>query len=321
MNTIMTIKQYTGIMLLLMAIAISGCTTIQPVIRDQQTAEPGIFTNESFDRVLQRYVNERGFVDYIALRKDPDDLEDYYYQITTYSPDSHPELFPTENHKLAYWINAYNAGAMKTVLTYYPIDSVLDVKQPGIFFFLSNKSGFFFFQRLKFGGKTTSLYYLENSVIRKRFGEPRIHFAVNCASVSCPRLPMQAFYGDKLDRQLDDETRFFLTEDRNFRIDHEEKVIYLSSIFKWYEKDFTDWYSKKYPEEKASLLSYIELYLEPEKAEALKAVSDSYKISFIPYDWNLNDQNAQFRKNVSVFGNISKEDLKDIFLAEQRFVF
>ncbi len=78
---------------------------------------------------------------------------------------------------------------------------------------------------------------------------------------------------------------------------------------------------KKYPEGKASLLSYIELYLEPEKAEELKAVSDSYKISFIPYDWNLNDQNAQFMKNVSVFGNISKENLKDIFLAEQRFVF
>ncbi len=314
-------KRYIGLIFFLMAIAISGCTTIQPVTREQETAEPGIFTNESFDRVLQRYVNERGFVDYIALRKDPDDLEDYYYQITTYSPDSHPELFPTENYKLAYWINAYNAGTMKTVLTYYPIDSVLDVKQPGIFFFLSNKSGFFFFQRLKFGGKTTSLYYLENSVIRKRFGEPRIHFAVNCASVSCPRLPMQAFYGETLDRQLDDETRFFLTEDRNFRIDHEKKVIYLSSIFKWYEKDFTDWYSKKYPKGEASLLSYIELYLEPEKVEALKAVSNSYTISFIPYDWNLNDQNPQSKKNVSVFDNISKEDLKDIFLAEQGFVF
>ncbi len=321
MNTIMTKKQYTGIMLFFLAIAITGCTTIQPVIRDQQTAEPGIFTNESFDRVLQQYVNERGFVDYIALQKDPDNLEDYYYQITTYSPDSHPDLFPTENHKLAYWINAYNAGAMKAVLTYYPIDSVLDVKQPGIFFFLSNKSGFFFFQRLKFGGKTTSLYYLENSVIRKRFGEPRIHFAVNCASVSCPRLPMQAFSGDALDRQLDDETRLFLTEDRNFRIDHEEKVIYLSSIFKWYEKDFVDWYGKKYPEGQASLLSYIELYLEPEKAEELKTVGDSYKIDFIPYDWNLNDQNPQFKKNISVFDNIAKEGLKDIFLAEQRFVF
>ena len=291
MKTKMTQNQYIGMMLVLLAIAVSGCTTIQPVIKDQQPAEPNIFSNESLDRVLQQYVNKRGFVDYNALQTNPDDLEDYYYLITVYSPDSPPDLFPTENHKLAYWINAYNAAAMKTVLTYYPVDSVLDVKQPGIFFFLSNKSGFFFFQRLTFGGKTTSLYYLENSVIRKRFGEPRIHFAVNCASVGCPRLPRQAFSGDSLDQQLDFETRLFLTEDRNFSIDHDEKIIYLSSIFKWYEKDFTSWYSKKYPEGEASLLSYIELYLKPDKAEELTTVSDSYTVSFIPYDWKLNDQN------------------------------
>ena len=281
---------HSGLILLLLGFLVFGCTTIQPVIKGKQPVEPPIFSNERFDRVLEQYVDERGFVNYSALQQDLEDLEEYYYLITTFSPDSHSDLFPSENHKLAYWINAYNAAAMKTVMTYYPIESVLDVKQPGIFFFISNKSGFFFFQRLTFGGKSTSLYYLENKVIRKRFGDPRIHFAVNCASIGCPRLPRQSFSGETLDQQLDIETRLFLTEERNYKIDHDEKIIYLSSIFDWYEKDFITWYTTQYPDRESSLLSYIELFLTPEKTEELKAVSNSYILRFIPYDWRLNDQ-------------------------------
>ena len=280
------------LLLFLMGCILVGCTTIKPVIMDKPPVEPKIFSNEHFDRLLQKHVNERGLVNYGALQEDSHDLEDYYYQITTYSPDSHPELFPDEKHKLAYWINAYNAGAIKTVMTYYPISSVLDVKQPGIFFFLSDKSGFFFFQRLTFGGKSTSLYYLENQVIRKRFNDPRIHFAVNCASIGCPRLPRQSFSGQSLDQQLDNEARFFLTEERNFRIDHDEKVIYLSSIFKWYETDFTTWYTTNFPGRTSNLLSYIELYLTPETLEELKRVGNRYSLRFIPYDWGLNDQKS-----------------------------
>jgi hypothetical protein len=283
---------HSGLILLLLGFLVFGCTTIQPVIKGKQPVEPPIFSNERFDRVLQQFVDERGFVNYSVLQQNLEDLEEYYYLITTYSPDSHPDLFPSENHKLAYWINAYNAAAMKTVMTYYPIESVLDVKKPGIFFFLSNKSGFFFFQRLTFGTKTTSLYYLEKQVIRKRFGDPRIHFAVNCASIGCPRLPRQSFSGETLDQQLDIETRFFLTEERNFKIDHDEKVIYLSSIFDWYEKDFTSWLTTKYPNRKSSLLSYIELYLTPEKSEELKAIANSYTLRYFPYDWQLNDQKS-----------------------------
>ena len=286
-----------GLILLPLGFFLFGCTTIQPVIQDKPTIELNIFSNERFDRVLGQYVNERGLVGYSALQQDLEDLEGYYYLITIYSPDSHPELFPSENHKLAYWINAYNAGVIKTVLTYYPINSVLDVKKPGIFFFLSDKSGFFFFQRLTFGGKSTSLYYLENQVIRKRFNDPRIHFAVNCAALGCPRLPRRSFSGEALDQQLDNETRFFLTEERNFKIDHDEKIIYLSSLFQWYEKDFTTWYTAKYPGRESSLLSYIELYLVPEKAEELKAIGDSYNLRFIPYNWRLNDQKSNVIQN------------------------
>jgi hypothetical protein len=281
------------LMLFILGWMITGCTTIHPVmIEDRPSVDRGIFSNERFDKVLPEFVNERGLVNYSELRDDPGDLEAYYNLIATYSPDSHPDLFPSEKHKLAYWINAYNAGAIKTVLTYYPIGSVLEVEKPALLFFLSDKAGFFFFQRLTFGGKTTSLYYLENQIIRKRFGDPRIHFAVNCASLGCPRLPRQSFSGDFLDQQLDNEARFFLAEERNFKIDHDEKVIYLSSIFQWYEKDFTSWYRQKYPGRTASLLSYIDLYLTPEKSEELQKIGDRYRLRFIPYDWRLNDQKA-----------------------------
>ncbi len=270
---------------------IFGCTAIKPNIPSEApTAIPVTFSHAHYNRVLQQFVDSNGMVDYTSLHQDIRDLDEYYYLIATYSPDSHPNLFPSEDHKLAYWINAYNATAIKTVLTYYPITSVLDVKQPAVFFFLTDKSGFFFFQRLTYGGETTSLYYLENGVIRKRFQEPRIHFALNCAALGCPRLPQEAFSGEDLQRQLDEETRKFLSEERNFKIDHEEKIIYLSSIFKWYEKDFVDWIKDQIPHRKVTLLDYVALYLPAKKASELDNADGRYKIDFIPYDWGLNDQ-------------------------------
>ncbi len=271
-----------------------GCTTIRPQpMEDQAPSSLKTLSHERFDAVLGTFVDTHGLVDYARLQQNPGDLEAYYRQIATYSPDSHPELFPTAAHKLAYWINAYNAGAIKIVTTYYPISSVLEVEKPWLFFFMPDQAGFFFFRRLAFGGRTTSLYYLENKVIRNRFGDPRIHFAVNCASRGCPRLPRRSFNPQSLDRELDHETRRFLAEERNFRIDHETRTIHLSAIFEWYPEDFTQWYQERYPGRRASLLDYIALYLPPARMKALQAVGDRYTISYVPYDWGLNDQNLR----------------------------
>ena len=93
-----------------------------------------------------------------------------------------------------------------------------------------------------------------------------------------------------MDRQLDDETRKFLTEPRNFDIDHDKKTIFLSSIFKWYKEDFTAWYQEQYPLSAPSLLDYIALYLSKDQQVALGRVRESYSIEFSPYDWGLNSQ-------------------------------
>ena len=275
-------------------LAFAGCTAIKPLAVPEQTmvGTPHPFSHDDFTRVLYRFVNDQGRVDYTALKNDTRDLERYYLLLSTYSPDSHPDLFPTAQSKLAYWLNAYNAAVIKTVLTYYPISGVGDIRPPLLFFFLPQKSGFFLFQRVTFGGETTSLYFLEHRVIRKRFADPRIHFALNCASGGCPRLPRQAFTAEHLDEQLDHEARRFLAEERNLVIDHEKKTVSLSSIFAWYESDFLTWLQHKFPGRKAMLLDYVALYVSAEKAEELQRVA-SYDIRFIPYDWRLNDQRGR----------------------------
>lgn len=274
-------------------LVVTGCTDITPVSISERTQHVSpTFTHDAFDRVLRRFVDAQGRVDYVALQRDTCDLEQYYAQLHAWSPDSHPEHFPTEQSQLAYWINAYNASAMKIVLTYYPIMSVEDVKPPFPFFFLPQKSGFFLFQRVTFGGKTTSLYSLENGVMRKRFEEPRIHFALNCASRGCPRLPQHAFTAERLDVQLDTEAQTFVAEEHNVRIDHEARIVYLSSIFNWYKKDFLTWYRARFPDQPATLLHYVALYQPTEQATALRQLAGVYDIRFVSYDWRLNDQNG-----------------------------
>jgi hypothetical protein len=134
-------------------------------------------------------------------------------------------------------------------------------------------------------------------VIRKRFSDPRVHFALNCASGGCPRLPQQAFTAERLDEQLDHEARKFLAEERNFAIDHDHYTISLSSIFDWYESDFLSWLYVRFPGRHVTLLDYVTLYVSAEKATELQRAA-SYDIRLVPYDWQLNDQHAPRRSSM-----------------------
>ena len=275
--------------MVLLLTSIIGFTSIPP---DGDLAAPvvsGSFSHALLDSVQRLYVDEAGRVDYARLLDDPVDLDRYYRLLATYSPDSHADLFPTEASRLAYWINAYNAAVLKAVLEYYPIATVGDVKSPKLLFFMPDRSGFFYFQKLEFGGESINLYDLEHDIVRSRFADPRIHFALNCASLGCPRLPQRAFSAENLEAELELETRRFVNEERNVRIDHEQQVIHISSIFSWYDSDFLDWYGQRHPTSEPALLDYISLYLPSEKAARLNGSSD-YEIRFIPYDWGLNDQ-------------------------------
>ena len=274
------------LLLLLLSLSSVACSTsIHPQVEVTNTVEHK-FGHELFDQVLRKYVNDEGKVNYSQLLKDRKELEEYYALIATYSPDSHPQLFTTENSKLSYWINAYNASAIRGVLQYYPIKSVKDVPLPTLLFFAPKLSAFFIFNRHTFGSVETNLYYVENKVVRKRFKDPRFHFALNCASAGCPTLPNEAFIPETLDAQLERETRKFFSQSRNLTIDENSKTIYLSSILKWYEDDFTT--SLTAEDSEATILTFVRKYA---PTEALESLSDStYSIRYFDYDWTLNDQ-------------------------------
>ena len=242
-----------------------------------------------FDRFLQRQVDPEGRIDYAAALEDSADLDRYVSWLARVSPDSHPAQFPRVEDQLAYWINAYNATVIRKVLDLYPIASVRDVRSRWLFF-LPRLAGFFVIEKVELGGKKFGLRTLENKIIRKRFGEPRVHFALNCASRSCPKLARRAFTADALDAELARETRRFLSDASNFRVDTSGRRVFLSSIFEWYEGDYTDWLEREHADRPATLLNYLTVEAPTPETAAALANCSGCRVTFLDYDWGLNDR-------------------------------
>lgn len=245
----------------------SQFTTWSPDIKLDVEAIEGMktFDNSDWAFVLKTYVDEQGRVDYAGLKASPEPLYRYVAMLGKVGPNTREDLFPTTGHMLAYYINAYNALTLYNVIERYPIKSVRD-----------DRADFFVFTRFGLDNEDVSLHLLETKLILKKLkkfktGEPRVHFALNCASVGCPRLPQVPFEGAALEQQLAQETREFLSEPRNYTV--EDGVPVISQIFQWYGEQFTPdpltWISDRMP--------------------AMK-VPQGVKPKFRPYDWSLNDQ-------------------------------
>jgi len=248
---------------LLAVLLISGCATVPPpAVSPPADADTEREPTAAWGRVLKRFVDVHGRVDFDDLARDRVDLDRYVAWVYRTGPNNRPELFPTRNHVLAYHINAYNALAMYSVL-----DAGVPKTLAG-----ARKVSFFFLRRVQVGGATMSLYAYENDVIRN-LSEPRVHFALNCMAVGCPRLPQEPFDADRLDMQLDRETWYFFEEPRNVRIDRDARTLYLSEILDFYTGDFLA--------QAASLPAYVNRY----RAEK---VPEDYAVKFIPYDWTIN---------------------------------
>ncbi|TAM85125.1 DUF547 domain-containing protein [bacterium] len=215
-------------------------------------------------RVLHKYVNDRGQVDFCGLVNDQADLRAYVDYIGRVSPENTPAAFPTRDAALAYYINSYNSLAMLNVIV-----SGMP-KELG----LLTRVWFFGGRRFTIGGKPMTLYTYENSVIRA-VGDERVHFALNCMSVGCPQLPNEPFSSIRLDAQLDAAARHFFSESRNLQIDPVRHTVRVSSILKFYKDDFL----KRSP----TLIAYIGRY-------ALVKIPANAQLEFIPYDWTVNAQ-------------------------------
>lgn len=248
-----------------------------------QAAAP--FSHELFDGILRAYVDRDGLVDYTGLKANRDSLDAYIDSLGSFSPRSHPDRFPAPRHELAYWINAYNAFVLKGVIDEYPVATVMDIGE---------ESGFFSRLYFQAGGDSLTLDELEHGIIRQRYREPRIHFAVNCAAVSCPPLENRAFRGEDLDLRLDAALQRFAGDPRQVRIDAGKGLLHLSKIMLWFGSDFVEWFpaDRADPPADPTLIDYLMPYLDAEQTAYLRQNPD-LAISFNDYDWTLNDRLAR----------------------------
>lgn len=245
------------------------------------------FSHDSFEELLQSYVSADGRVDYERWLQFPasvQQLNSYLAAVSRFSPDSSPLRFSSRSDELAYWMYGYNAYVIKSVLDHWPIKSVTDVKAP-----MEAKTGLGFFYQLRysFGGEFLSLLGVENNKIRKQYQDPRIHFFLNCASESCPVARPNLPVGEDLDPLLAQATIDFINDPDNVAVDHEKQLIYLSSIFKWYEDDFVNHVRLDGKLTGNGLIAYVSRYASDDLADSLTQASD-YEVQFREYDWGLN---------------------------------
>mgnify|MGYP003635756080 CR=1 FL=1 len=220
----------------------------------QTEAFSGVADHTQWHQLLKKYVDSKGNVHYQAFKKDEKALDAYLASLA----QSEPNATSSASEKLAYFINLYNAATVKLILENYPVKSIKDIKKPW------DK------EWIKVGTKLYSLGDIEHKILRK-MNEPRIHFAINCASYSCPKLLNEAFVSSKLETQLQNATIDFINDPKRNVITSEK--INISYIFKWFRGDFT---------ENGSILNYIQSY------SKIK-IKDEAKMDFIDYDWRLNE--------------------------------
>jgi Protein of unknown function, DUF547 len=243
-----------------------GCAAI-PEPRGADANASGAPPYDAWARVLQKHVDVQGRVNFAAVAVDRADLDQFVSYVYATAPANRPAMFPTPAHVLAFHINAYNALAMHKVIATGIPETLGGLR----------KVGFFALGKVQVGGEAISLYDYENKVIRA-LKDPRIHFALNCMSVSCPRLPREVFLAETLDAQLDRETRAFFAEARNTAIDDAKQVVTLSEILKFYPEDFL----RVAP----SLTAYANRYRDAK-------IPENYKVVFADYDWTVNRQPTQ----------------------------
>lgn len=247
-----------------------------PALATQPTG-PGTetFDHRDWTTVLQRFVDERGRVDYRGLAEDRAVFDRYIERIETVGPSSRPDLFPTRDHALAYYLNAYNAQVFAGVLSRGP-------EEKSVWSGLVSGLNFFGRMRITVDGEKMNLNRLENELIREGFRDPRIHAALNCASIGCPPLPRTAFEAEGLQQRLDEVMAAWVNDPAHCAVDPAARRVDLNKIFDWFDDDFLD-YERSRGVEDPNLVDYLNRYLE-------NTIPRDYEVRFLPYDKDINKQ-------------------------------
>ncbi|MBX7108829.1 MAG: DUF547 domain-containing protein [Chitinophagales bacterium] len=218
------------------------------------TAAPGY---EWWDQWLKKNVSGKGEVNYKNMKPELAALQSFMAEMSRNVPASGAP----KNEQMAYWINLYNAATIQLILQHYPVKSIRDISngKPWDDVFVTA------------GTKKYSLNIIENDILRKQFADPRIHFAINCAAKSCPRLMNGAFDKDRLEMQLNSLAKSFINDASKNKITPTQ--IDISEIFNWYAKDFT---------QQGSLIGYLNKW-------SAVSIAPSASIHYLNYDWSLNE--------------------------------
>jgi len=227
--------------------------------------------HSAWDAMLKDYVEADGHlnrVDYAAWKRESRDaLLSYIARMEQFDVAS-----LTRAEQYAYWVNLYNAVTVALILKHYPVDTIRDIDiSPGFF-----SNGPWGAKLVEIGGVKLSLDNIEHDILRVNWDDPRVHYAVNCASVGCPNLARDAYTGDKLDAQLDAAARAYIASPRGLRFDGGRATA--SKIYSWYDEDFGN--------SEAGVIAHMRRHAQGETAERLAGLSsiDNYE-----YDWGLND--------------------------------
>ena len=224
------------------------------------------FAHQEWSRLLAGGIRE-GLVDYDYFQEHREELDDYLDRI------AEVELSGLSSpHLMALLCNAYNALTIRSILNHPTVSSIRDI--PGVWKRTTHRVG----------GHDLTLDQIEHNILRPFFQDPRVHFAINCASASCAPLPPWAFTGEKLEEQLDGRARDFLRDPRNVRV--EDGRLVLSKYFDWFADDFV---GAEWDPRADTIGSFVALYADDEVASFIQSSEGQPPISFVDYDWSLND--------------------------------
>ncbi|UOQ69974.1 DUF547 domain-containing protein [Hymenobacter cellulosilyticus] len=256
----------TAALAALTTLAGSPASAAAPVAPRRSTPAAAGVDHSAFDKQLKKYVNEKGLVNYKAWKADQGAFNQYLALLSK----NPPAAGWSKQEQMAYWINAYNAFTIRLILDHYPLESIKDIGTKIQIPFVTTPWASKFFS---IGGEKMSLDNIEHGILRKKYNDPRIHFALVCASISCPRLRTEAYTAAKLDSQLDDQGRDFLNNPAKNKPG--KSSAQLSKYFDWYKGDWS--------ENGQSVTSWVNKY-------AATKLDKNATISFLDYNWQLNAQ-------------------------------
>ena len=215
-----------------------------------------------YGELLKKYVRN-GKVDYAGFKAEETKLDRYLKILENVDPAR-----LSRYEQFAFYANAYNAWTIKLILSGYP--GVTSIKDLGSLIKSPWKK-----KIVHIDGEVISLDHVEHEILRPRYKDARVHFAINCAAKSCPPLQSEPFRGDSLNRQLDDATRSFINDPKSYRL--EDNELYVSRIFKWFSEDFND-----------DVIGFFLKYATADLIKELEAKSDRINVKYLQYDWSLN---------------------------------